>query len=109
MCPASLIDQSSGIFTTATLSTPVRRDTCAVVDNVRAALGIGESVYNERPVPLALFGNYNDLGGVKLGMEISQAENCAVCRFHRYAGRDHPQPDKSVQSPARPSLALPVL
>ena len=63
MCPASLIDQSSGIFTTATLSTPVRRDTCAVVDNVRAALGIGESVYNERPVPLALFGNYNDGGG----------------------------------------------
>ena len=63
MCPASLIDQSSGIFTTATLSTPVRRDTCAVVDNVRAALGIGEPVYNERPVPLALFGNYNDLGG----------------------------------------------
>ena len=96
-----------------------------MVDNVRAALGIGESVYNERPVPLALIGNYNDLCSpqgwqpescpdtsqrrAKLGMEISQAENCAVCRFHRYAGRDHPQPDKSVQSPARPSLALPVL
>jgi len=36
----------------------------AIIDNVRKALGISDHVYNERPVPLTLFGNYNDLDPV---------------------------------------------
>ena len=48
--------------------------TGAVVENVRAALGIGESVYNERPVPLTLFGNYNDLEPLSDHMEEEEEE-----------------------------------
>ena len=33
----------------------------AIVDNVRRALGINDAVYSERPVPLTLFGDYNQL------------------------------------------------
>ena len=36
----------------------------AIIDNVRRALGINDTVYNERPVPLQLFGNYNELDPV---------------------------------------------
>ena len=32
----------------------------SVVESVRKALGINDAVYNERPVPLSLFGNYNE-------------------------------------------------
>ena len=42
---------------------PVKIDK-AIVDNVRRALGINDAVYNERPVPLTLFGNYNELDPV---------------------------------------------
>ena len=31
-----------------------------MVESVRKALGINDAVYNERPVPLSLFGNYNE-------------------------------------------------
>ena len=36
----------------------------AIIDNVRKALGINDQVYNEQPVPLALFGNYNQFDPV---------------------------------------------
>ena len=42
---------------------PVKVDK-AIIDNVRRALGISDTVYNERPVPLQLFGNYNELDPV---------------------------------------------
>ena len=41
----------------------------SVVESVRKALGINDAVYNERPVPLSLFGNYNEfdpLDGARL-------------------------------------------